>query len=359
MIKIFASLFAVLFLGKFAYAQLDFLAEDEAKSPEQSQQQENVLDSYIQDLEEAAKAQADARKMLYEKPKILQTVEEKENIAKKRDEKIERLREKYGFGTKVVAEEKNNENKSATVISEDNADSAAKQVENKPKDQQPAVVEAQATADKQSVEEKQPDVAENTALQAMDAAPFGLYWGASSDDLQKNGTSLEKVQDKEFENVYLIKNAVQKQQTFTYILGRFGQSNRLWNIYAESSKTEDDAKATKVLELYHKYYNALARKYGNAKEIFKPYVVEETAKDDEEKEKVVKKTNPMGGDNFLQELQEEKAILYATFGDGKIAANLSVNVDKEGLSYIAVDYRNLPLIQKEKQEVFEQILDDL
>ena len=67
----------------------------------------------------------------------------------------------------------------------------------------------------------------------------------------------------------------------------------------------------------------------------------------------------MGGDNFLQELQEGKAILYATFQNEKIGVTLGVSVDGAGKSYISIDYKDFALMESEKQTILNKTIEDL
>ena len=67
----------------------------------------------------------------------------------------------------------------------------------------------------------------------------------------------------------------------------------------------------KVLKLYRKYYKLLNQKYGNAKEFFTPKitVIEKTVKDQFGREQIetTKIKEPLGGKNFLAELQSGEA----------------------------------------------------
>ena len=52
---------------------------------------------------------------------------------------------------------------------------------------------------------------------------------------------------------------------------------------------------------------------------------------------------------FLKELQTGKAELYATFHNSTIGVTLSVYVDEKELGQLVLDYKNLPLMKKEKE----------
>ncbi len=194
------------------------------------------------------------------------------------------------------------------------------------------------------------------------SAPFGLYWAASQENIKKFGFELLPAERKDYKNVFQVVNPQQKNNTFAYIIAIFGMQNKLWCVYAQGIPQEDDAKATKVLALYHRYFEALSAKYGNAEEHFEPYTYEERLiKGEGEKKKVitVTKQNPLGGDNFLQELQEGKAVLYATFQNDKIGVTLGVSVDGDGKSYISVDYKDFALMDSEQQTILNRTIEDL
>ena len=194
------------------------------------------------------------------------------------------------------------------------------------------------------------------------SAPFGLYWAASQENIKKFGFELLPAERKDYKNVFQVVNPQQKNNTFAYIIAIFGMQDKLWCVYAQGIPQEDDAKATKVLALYHRYFEALSAKYGNAEEHFEPYTYEEQLiKGEGEKKKVitVTKQNPLGGDNFLQELQEGKAVLYATFQNDKIGVTLGVSVDGDGKSYISVDYKDFALMDSEQQTILNRTIEDL
>lgn len=194
------------------------------------------------------------------------------------------------------------------------------------------------------------------------SAPFGLYWAASQENIKKFGFEMLPAERKDYKNVFQVVNPQQKNNTFAYIIAIFGMQDKLWCVYAQGIPQEDDAKATKVLALYHRYFEALSAKYGNAEEHFEPYTYEERLiKGEGEKKKVitVTKQNPLGGDNFLQELQEGKAVLYATFQNDKIGVTLGVSVDGDGKSYISVDYKDFALMDSEQQTILNRTIEDL
>ena len=107
------------------------------------------------------------------------------------------------------------------------------------------------------------------------------------------------------------------------------------------------------MEEYNKFYKLLDTKYGNARQFYTPKVtnVDKTVDLGKGKTQTVteKREEPIGGENFLKELQSGEAVLYATFENGKVGAALAVNVDGDGRSYITVDYRNLQILKDREQ----------
>ena len=64
---------------------------------------------------------------------------------------------------------------------------------------------------------------------------------------------------------------------------------------------------------------------------------------------MVQMQNPLGGENFLQELQEGKATLYATFHNDEIGVTLGIYVDENAKSHLLLDYKNLPIMEQEQK----------
>ena len=110
---------------------------------------------------------------------------------------------------------------------------------------------------------------------------------------------------------------------------------------------------------YRKYFKLLSQKYGNAQEFYTPNIinVDITTTDSKGKPQTIteQKKQPMGNPNFLSELQNGSAELYATFENGTIGAALGVNVDGNGQSYITIDYKNLKLMKERDSETFDAL----
>ena len=79
-------------------------------------------------------------------------------------------------------------------------------------------------------------------------------------------------------------------------------------------------------------------------------------KEDFKKDRIItmKYLNRRIGD-FLKELQNGEAFLYATFENGKVGAALSVNVDGSGQSYITVEYKNLTIMQAREKTTLDAL----
>lgn len=279
----------------------------------------NYLDSYIDDVETEKQAKSTARDILENKPQIL----------KLRENQVKSLKE--------------------SVILREELRKKAEEIEQK----------------KMSQEEiKAKKIAE--IKNKLEPAPLGLYWGASLEELKELGFELIPGERENYQNVYVVKNIKQKNNTFAKISVIFGEQDKLWCIFAEGNYLEDNEKAEKVTYLYKQYYKALEQKYGNAKEFFSPYTYEEDiveiVEDDKGKKEVVHKvakSNPMGGDTFAQELLEQKASLYSTFTDSNLGITLGVNVFNGLKSSISIDYKNLKLMNVEKQEKEENLIEDI
>ena len=73
------------------------------------------------------------------------------------------------------------------------------------------------------------------------------------------------------------------------------------------------------------------------------------------KTETVQQEQAIGNPNFLQELQNGQAFLYATFDNSKVGAALSVNVDGDGKSYITVEYKNLTIMRAREQSTMDAL----
>ena len=202
-------------------------------------------------------------------------------------------------------------------------------------------------------------------------APFGLYWGLTKEQSEELGFEFKPATLENYQNVFALVNPKQQQKQFEPIFVIFGERDHLHTVYAEGVFAKDTPQAEKVLRMYDRYYAALKKKYGNEKEYFKPNKHEETVEAPaavkqtadttkvELKSKTVTVEHPRGNDNFLKELQEEKASLYAVFGNKSIKVTLSVEVNEEGQSRIVLDYENLEMLQSDNKDTLNDLINDL
>lgn len=130
-------------------------------------------------------------------------------------------------------------------------------------------------------------------------------------------------------------------------------------IAAENEDIAIEAAASGVLKMYRGYFKLLSQKYGHAQEFYTPNVVnvDKTVTDARGKPQTVteEKKQPIGNPDFLKELQNGDAELYATFENGIVGAALGVNVDGNGQSYITIDYKNLKLMKEREAETLNAL----
>lgn len=261
---------------------------------------EDVMSSYIEDVESAQKAIQEAKDSLVRKPQMLKLRDSQKKLISEGNIKRQKLREKI--------KQRQFQQKSST--------------------------------------EKEADI-----VAKLTPAPLKLYWGASPDDLEILGFTLLPSSREGYENVYILQKSSQSHSVFKIITGAFGGQGILWDIYAQSLPETDNNSVDNGLLLYHKYYDYLAKKYGNPEEVYVPYIYKKEQEDpnDETKKIIVEQKSNIGGENFLQELQNGKSELYSTFTDGLLGVTLELWVNEQGKSYISIDYKNLLLMQKEEQ----------
>lgn len=291
-------------------------------------QPDDIVKDAVIDAEQAEKAQKDARDLLSQKPVILDLRDSQKKLISEGEERRKQWQE-------TVKTEK----KSLPVLEEEN--------------KQPKLTPEQAR--QQEIKDLTKDLLK---------APFGLYWGASKQTLEKLGFEFKEIERKDYTGVYQVINPKQDKNTFQIISAIFGEQDRLWCIFAQSSAINDTPNASEVLKMYHKYYSALKQKYGHDQEFFSPNISYEQVKEEpkEGKEpKITQKiiTSTIGNDDFLKELQQGKSSLYATFEDEEIGVTLAVFVDENAQSSISLDYKNLKIMKQEQDENFNNLISDL
>ena len=302
--------------------------------------EETVVGSYIADIEEAATARVSARDLLQNQPKHLKINVPKVETIKTQPNKNEVFKN---------PEKPQKENLEETLPNSEPV-TELNQSEQEEVIDAPSVAETKLTPQEP---EPSPEESDNRYIQA----PFDLYWGASEEYMQKQGWELTPATREGYENVFNASHNEHPHNSFETVSAIFGHNDKLWCIYAESMPIDDTPQASKILELYEKYYNALEQKYGHAEIHFEPYTYElQTTQMQNGKPVLITQTvqNPVGGDTFLQELQEGKARLYSTFYNNDIGATLAIYVDENAQSRLIIEYKNLPLMQQERQQTPNQ-----
>lgn len=284
-----------LFLGLSFYAA-DVCAE------------KSVVEDYLADIDEQNSARLSARNLLTNRPEQF---------------KIEKKNERFSAEDARTIAEKN---------AAENPFSQAEKLTDDEKNDEVDAIEAQIT---------------------FASAPFDLLWGASLEYMQHHlGWKVQKTEREGYENIYLMRHSDHLQESFDSVAAVFGKNNKLWCIFAEGKPLDDDAGASAVLQLFDKYYGALEQKYGNAEVHFEPYsyeIEQQVMQNGRPVVQMVQMQNPLGGENFLQELQEGKATLYATFHNDEIGVTLGIYVDENAKSHLLLDYKNLPLMEQEQK----------
>lgn len=297
-------------------------AEESAQTgiSENQNSKEGFLKKYFSDNKEAMEAQIEAGNMLDQQPNILELRDSQKRLIKKGEQKRSKFMQ------------------------------AIQKVED---------------ADPEKAEEKKKTELEQKIeliKHEHEVAPFGLYWGINKEETEILGFTLQSAERKDYQNVYKIDNPKQNIKTFDIVTAIFGEQDKLWCIFAQSAPQKDTPQASEVLALYRKYYDALALKYGNAKQYYTPNTYTEELADDEEdksNKKPVIQTNAIGNDNFLEELQNGTAVLYATFENDNVGITLGVSVDGNSQSYISLDYKNLKIMEEEVKTKLNNLISDI
>lgn len=189
--------------------------------------------------------------------------------------------------------------------------------------------------------------------------PFGLSWGGTYNQIKSLGVNMERTEIKHCPNSFLATKLPKSLPDISKVAVSFGEDNLLWRIVAYSTPVKDSSDAANALALYNKYYKLLSQKYGNLKQFFTPKItiIEKTVKDEMGRDKIetARIEEPIGGKNFLAELQSGEATLYSTFEDEKVGAALTIGVDGEGKSYIIIDFTNLEIFREHEQRALNAL----
>lgn len=277
----------------------DATAAEDTKS---NTPKDDYFSGFIEDIEAEKTAKAQAKQMLNDKPQIIKLRQSQIREMEKNKAEREKVRQKF----------------------------------------------LQLEQEKMKPEEKAQNILDSYA-----PAPLGLNWSITPEKMTEIGYDLEAVEREDYPNSYLIKNYNEKHgKGYENVIASFGENNELWCINAQTSPQNDDNTAKETLKLYNKYFEALSEKYGNPNEYFTAFAYEEEVTEGEGEDAIthsIKKENPRGNPNFLQELKNGKAELYATFHNNVVGVTLSVFVDENSKGQLVLDYKNLPLMKKEKE----------
>jgi hypothetical protein len=100
------------------------------------------------------------------------------------------------------------------------------------------------------------------AASSQEAAPFGLTWGATLQEIEAAGAVLEPVSNKEFGDSFIARNLPKAlaDQRSTHLA--FGFNNSLWRIYAVGKPYESEPQGLGVKDRYEQLLGTLSEKYG-------------------------------------------------------------------------------------------------
>jgi hypothetical protein len=210
---------------------------------------------------------------------------------------------------------------------------------------------------KKSVKEE--TVTAEPAPVILEPAPFGLKWLASIAQTREQDVLLSAVETKDSPQTYQATHLPKPVSAFQEVLVSFGENDALWRIAAYGRRITDDSKASKGVAQYRKYYEMLAKKYGNAQEFYEPVVVNVEEKvdsgDGTSSIKVRQEKMEIGADGFLEKLVSGEAVLYATFENGKVGVTLALLADGKQQTYLAIDYQNLTASKIENDEIYDAL----
>lgn len=338
---------------------------------------DEVMSDYIKDLEDAQTARESATDVLSQRPQKL-LIKIKPHAKKETSQETETPDDETSQEaiedemTSPLADEKETSSDAPVTAESEIATEAKGAAEPQKLTQSEAATEAEpvdtpektaetpqtATAPQPTAaSEPSTDTPQSATQQSPASAPFGLTWGASKQELEATHPILEKAERDGYQNVWRLSSNAQSA-SFAEVVLIFGTQDKLWCIYAESKPQPDDAHASKILALYHKYYDALSKKYGHAEETFVPAENQTEKTDKDGKTETVLTYGTLGDENFLADLEAEKTSLYATFYDDEIGATLSIAA-QNNQTYLVLDYKNLPLMNAEKKQKINSLIQDL
>jgi len=170
-----------------------------------------------------------------------------------------------------------------------------------------------------------------------EVAPFGLYWGASMRDTEEAGVDLRPFTKKSEVNAYTATSLPKPIKDFSVVVD-FGDTDELWKITAYSTPQKDDGKASKVVELYKKFYNLLEKKYGVAKENVSdaPNIM-------------------MGDDGYLEALKNKEAKASASFNSGSVIANIEIKALQDDHTFMILEYISKKITRAREEDILDAL----
>lgn len=200
---------------------------------------------------------------------------------------------------------------------------------------------------------------EQVPVIARQAAPFGLKWLATKEEILYLNVQLTPKQIKDSPSSYIATNLPKPVALFKEVLLSFGDENALWRIAAYSNPVDDDSKASKGVAQYQKFYELLNEKYGNAQQFFTPAAVNIdeviTQEDGIKSKKIKQKFIQIGDDGFKQKLMSGESSLFATFYNQTVGVTLALLADGNGQTYIIINYQNLKADENKKDEMLDAL----
>ena len=196
-------------------------------------------------------------------------------------------------------------------------------------------------------------------ISKLPAAPFGLLRGETYEETLSSGVTLTRTEEKDFVNSFIATQLPKPIKTMRYVVVTFGEENKLWRIISYGEFIKDTPDAAKILKEYRRFYDMLNQKYGHAEQTYVPKITQVTKTVDlghgKTKQEIENVEEPIGNPNFLSQLQNGEADLFASFYNNEVGAALSVNVDGNGNSYLILEYKNLNIFQAQQDKTLDAL----
>lgn len=190
-------------------------------------------------------------------------------------------------------------------------------------------------------------------------APFGLLWGATYEETLSSGVILTRTEEKDYINSFIATQLTKPLKEMRYVVVTYGEENKLWRIISYGIFIKDKPDASLILKEYHRFYDLLKSKYGHAEETYVPATKKISETIDlgggRTKEEIKIVNDEIGNPNFLEQLQNGDADLYATFYNSEVGAALSINVDGQGNSYLILEYKNLKIFKQQQDTTLDAL----